>query len=204
MNYLTDDCISICKQMKVNIFRMVETHYDDVKLVVENEFSDPYQKLMKNMPREDFIRPVNCMLERGMASVQVRWIYFIPQRERGSLEVRMAPRDFRFYANGRFKFSGVPDMTPELRDIMEKTNLNLSFVKKANKQLIKMNRCLNELLKVHGLTAEDIKFSEDEVIVFNMGYNPGSEVELQHCYQSCGDPSTWSQDVRKRFSSFLE
>lgn len=200
MDYPNDDFIHVCKQLKVDILRTVDRLFEHVSVGVNNKFTEPYQELKKIRPRKDFIRPVTCMVEKGKASVRIRWIYFIPNKESGALESKMVPRDFKFYRNGRFNFSGVPNMTPELRDIMEDTNLYLSFVKKTNKHLIKMNRSLNELMKVLGVTAQDIELSEDELIVFNMEFNPVSEVELNLCYELVGEPSSWSQEIRERFS----
>ncbi|WP_417583374.1 hypothetical protein [Nitrincola sp.] len=176
---LSEQLSGPARQIHVGIVLMRQALEDRVTEVLEDSFTLPFQRLMRLKPRKEFIRPVGYELRVGVHSVAVRWYYMVPTGGRDANgKKKFIKKRFDVKTDGSLKLRGVPNITPELKEILEDVHQKILFLNPMSQRLIKLGRSLRECLRTAGNDGACLELTDEEQDILKHGYNPLYECEV--------------------------
>lgn len=154
---------------------------EQMEAILEVTYWGPYRELRKVKPRKEFIRPVIPGIRTGKYTVALQWTAYLPSGSGSAKSKRsMIPHRLPTRKNGNAPLlKGVPNVTPELKEIIRLTCRELSALDSTSEYLGIMTRALLGMMQRYRVSAGDMEFDDEAMEAAEFGYNPGMPSEVE-------------------------
>jgi hypothetical protein len=153
---------------------------EQIEAILELSFWGPYRQLRKLKPRKEFIRPVIPSVRLGKYTLTLEWTAYLPAGSgRSKTKGAMIPHRLSIRKNGNTPLlKGIPNVTPELREIIQSVCRELSSIETTLEYLGQMTRSLVGMMGRYQIRADELLFNDEEMEAASFGYNPGIEADV--------------------------